>query len=106
MAVMEQLPDALKALKDQAAGNTRVTAVRAEERADSSGERALFIVLVLSDPPGDTWPVDDLWALRAKVREAVAADDSIREPWLVVFEPENPGELDADDVDEIVDVDD
>ncbi len=107
MAVMEQLPDALKSLAGQEAGETKVKTVRAEEREDSSGARALFIVLVLSDPPAqqDTWPVDDLWELRTKVREAVAQSESIGEPWFVVFEPEHPGELDSDDLSESLDAD-
>lgn len=107
MAVMEQIPDALKQLKGQEAGKTRVKAVRAEEREDSSGQCALFIVLVLSDPAKDqdTWPVDDLWGLRSKVRQAVVDAGTIAEPWFVVFEPENQGELDSDDLGELLDAD-
>jgi hypothetical protein len=107
MAVMEQLPDALRALAGQEVGKTRVKAIRVEEREDSSGQRALYIVLVLSDPPAeqDTWPVDDLWALRSKVRTAVATIESITEPWFVMFEPEHPGELDSDDLGEQLDAD-
>jgi hypothetical protein len=107
MAVLEQVPDALKELEGQGAGQTRVKAVRVEERDDSSGQRALYIVLVLSDPPAgqDTWPVDDLWALRSRVRAAVATSESITEPWFVMFEPEHPGELDSGDLSEQLDAD-
>ena len=83
MAVMEQVPDALKELAGQETGQTTVKADTVEEREDSSGERALYIVLTLSDPPRgeDTWPVDDLWALRSKVRVAVR-EESSRSPSL------------------------
>ena len=82
--------------------------IRVEEREDSSGERALYIVLTLSDPPRgeDTWPVDDLWALRSKVRVAVSEESKwITEPWFVMFEPEHPGELDSDDLHEQLNAD-
>jgi hypothetical protein len=107
MAVLERIPDELRRLSGQRVGTTEVKSIRAERREDSSGERALFFVLVLSDPPQDqdTWPVDNLWELRARVQGAVASTD-IEEPWFVVFEPEHPEELDSDDLGEQLDADD
>ena len=74
--------------------------MRVELREDSSDRQALFVVLVLSDPPSglETWPVDDLWALRREVREAVADQvPDLAIPWFVVFEPEHPDLPDAGD---------
>jgi hypothetical protein len=96
-ATVEQLPPALR---DQTAGNTIVRDVRAEMREDSSDRMALFVVLVLANPPEglDHWPVDDLWELRRIVRAAIAERvPDLDVPWYVVFEPEHP---DLDDGDE------
>lgn len=90
MATVERLPPALK---DQSAGATIIKDVRVEVREDSSDAPALFIVLVLSDPPSgmDSWPIDDLWELRRKVREAVAESvPGLDMAWFVTFEPEHP----------------
>ena len=97
MATVERLPPALK---DKSAGATIIKDVRVDVREDSSDRLALFIVLVLSDPPRglETWPVDDIWALRREVRSAVAEKiPDLDMPWFVVFEPEHPELLDEDD---------
>ncbi len=89
-ATVEQLP---LALKDQSAGNTIIRDVRVEMREDSSDRLALFVVLVLGNPPDglDHWPVDDIWNLRRKVRTAIAdRAPNLDVPWYVVFEPEHP----------------
>lgn len=80
----------------------RVTDARTEIEEDPFGDPALVIVLVLADPPDDaeTWPVDDLWALRRIVRDVV---DEVGTPsdvmsWFVSFEsaePSNVGSADA-----------
>lgn len=100
MVVTEKLPDQLR---DRYAGGTLVRDVKVEFRDDSSDQEALFVILVLSDPPAgaDTWPVDDLWELRRLTREAIAditkkLDPQWEMPWFVSFEPQNP-ELLADD---------
>jgi hypothetical protein len=103
-ATVEQLPSALR---DQSAGATIIRDVRAEYREDSSHRLALFIVLVLSDPPSriGTWPVDDLWELRRAVRRAVAERlPDLEMPWFVIFEPEHP-DL-PDDADEALGIED
>jgi hypothetical protein len=94
MAVLEALRPALL---DQHAGQTIVIDLRVEVQPDSSGDDALFVTLVLQDPPsGDgTWPVEDLRALRDLVRGALAEQD-IPMAWYVVFEPAHP-DLDEDD---------
>ena len=93
--VLDQLPPALR---NQQAGATQVRDVRADVREDSSGTSALFVVLVLSDPPGDTWPVEDLWEFRDIARAAVnKVVPDLEMPWFVEFEPENPDALDPDD---------
>jgi hypothetical protein len=74
------------------AGGTVVRDVRVERREDAFGEEALFIVLVLADPPDgvETWPVNDLRTLRRRVREHLSEKVDDRVPWFVVFEPEHP----------------
>jgi len=75
------------------AGDTAVRDVRVEVREDAFGEDALMVILVLSDPPDDqeSWPVDDLRALRRRLREVLAPRlDEIGMPWYVMFEPEHP----------------
>jgi hypothetical protein len=89
-ATVEQLPPALK---DQSAGNTIIRDVRVEMREDSSDRLALFVVLVLANPPDglDHWPVDDLWELRRIVRTAITERiPNLDVPWYVAFEPEHP----------------
>jgi hypothetical protein len=110
MVVAEQLPHELAG---QQAGETQVKDVRVDLREDSSGRPALFIVLVLSEPPKDaeTWPVDDLWQLRRIVRDTKARMEAQAEsardelPWYIVFESENYVSLDDEDIDELLDVD-
>lgn len=106
MAVAERLPDALQ---DQYSGKTRINGVRVDVREDSSERPALFVVLVLSDPPADaeTWPVDDLWGLRRIVRDTMTElePDLPEMPWYVVFESRDHEVLDAGDTDELLDAD-
>jgi len=106
MAVAEQLP---RELTDQSAGKTRIEEVRVEVRQDSSERPALSIVLVLSDPPkgAETWPIDDLWALRRLVRDAMAETEAELNgmPWFVVFESKSHEPLDPEDTAEQLDVD-
>lgn len=101
MVVTEQLPGKLR---DQHAGGTKVRDVKVEFRDDSSEQEALFVVLVLSDPPPgqESWPIDDLWDLRRITRETIAditkrLDPNWEMPWFVSFEPENPELLSDDD---------
>lgn len=103
MATVEKLPDALR---DQTAGDTRVIGARATVGEDSEGRSALFITLVLSDPTGDTWPVDDLWELRRSVQSVIAeVDPALALPWFITFEPESAEQQETDDTSEQVDAD-
>lgn len=80
-------------MKHQTVGHTIVRDIRVEVQPDAFGEDALFIVLVLSDPPAghDSWPIDDLQAMRQGLRERIAPHlDELPLPWFVVFEPEHP----------------
>jgi hypothetical protein len=101
MVVTEQLPEKLR---DRNAGKTLVKDVKVDFREDSSEQEALFVVLVLSDPPAgnESWPIDDLWALRRITQETIADltkrfDPDWEMPWFVSFEPENPELLSEDD---------
>jgi hypothetical protein len=101
MRVTEQLPDKLR---DQYSGRTKIKDVKVDFRDDSSEQQALFVVLVLSDPPAgeESWPIDDLWDLRRITRETIAditrrLDPDWEMPWFVSFEPENPELLFDDD---------
>jgi hypothetical protein len=103
MATVEKLPDALR---DRTAGATRVIEARAHVGEDSEGRTALFVTLVLSNPAGDTWPVDDLWELRRGVQSVIAeVDPDLDLPWFVTFEPENAEQQETDDTREQVDAD-
>lgn len=104
MATVERLPDELE---DRSAGDTRISRVQIRVGEDSLGEPAMFVILTLSDPPNglDTWPVDDIWALRRKVRDAIAkVAPDLELPWFVMFEPEHAEDLEAGDVSGQVDV--
>jgi len=97
MAVLEEIP---LAIKDKAAGATLVRDVRVAVAPDSFGDDALFIILVLSDPPAghDTWPVEDLRELRQFVREYLGSRlTELGMPWFVAFEPEHPDLPEIDD---------
>jgi hypothetical protein len=86
-------------MRDRGAGATFVRDIRVVRRADSSGQDAIFFVLVLSDPPEgqQSWPVDDLRSLRRLVGEIIESlETEIDLPWFVVFEPEHQ-DLDDDD---------
>jgi hypothetical protein len=110
MAVAERLTTELNGSQS---GKTEVRNTRVEFREDSSGDEAVYIILTLANPTAgqQTWPIDDLWALRREVREIKTeaekdAKDIIDFPWFIVFEPEKPSELEDEGLQEIVTVDD
>jgi hypothetical protein len=103
MATVERLPDALR---DRTAGSTRVIAARVRDGEDSEGRPALFVTLVLSDPQGDTWPVDDLWELRRDVQSVISkVNPDLETPWFIAFEPEHAEQQEPDDTREQVEAD-
>jgi hypothetical protein len=99
VATLERINDALID-RGLVVGQTQVIAVRTRLRADPGGDDAIIIKLVLADPPDnlETWPVEDLWAIRemtsAVIRE-VDPDGMV--PWVISFESEDAGDLDTDD---------
>jgi hypothetical protein len=87
MAAIDELRPAMLG---SAAGRTTVHDVRVETHDDSSGDEALFVIIVLGDPPEGTesWPVEDLRFLRSRVRDVLSRLD-LPQRWYVVFEPEH-----------------
>lgn len=99
-AVLEQK------LQGLASGATRILSAKVRHDEDSGGEPALFLELTLTNPaPGEeTWPIDDIWALRRKIGEVVGSVEGIAEPWFIRFHPKDPGELEPSDLDEQLDL--
>lgn len=99
-AVLEEKLQGLKS------GTTRVVSARVQRGEDSEGEPALFLELTLTNPAAgeETWPIDDIWALRRQISDVVASVEEITGPWFIRFQPEDPGELEPTDLDEQLDV--
>ncbi len=98
-----ELEGKLQGLKS---GTTEVLSAKVRHEADSEGEPALFLELTLTNPPPgeETWPIDDIWALRRKVRDVVASIGDVTEPWFIRFYPKDPGELEPSDLEEQLDL--
>jgi hypothetical protein len=95
------------ALRTLAAGNTRVVDARLREDANSVGEDAIFVELVLADPSDVTWPVEEIRELRRRVRDVMTEHREHRPPdypWYISFSPETDDELDPEDAAEAIDV--
>lgn len=88
-------------LRTLAVGGTVVSDVRIRRGEDAEGDAALFVVLVLKNPEGETWPIDDIWELRRIARERISPF-RLDSPWFLELEPEEPDELDPDDIGEQV----
>ena len=85
------------ALKGARVGQTSVRDVRTRIDLNAAGEYGLFVRFVLENPLAETWPIDDLWELRKRVREHLAdRDPGFGMPWYISFEPESE-EWPADD---------
>lgn len=97
------LEEKLQGLKS---GTTEVLSAKVRRGEDSGGEPALFLELTLTNPPPgeETWPTDDIWALRRLVGDVVASIDEVTEPWFIRFYPKDPGELEPSDLDEQLDL--
>ena len=87
-------------------GTTRVLSATIRHQEDSGGEPALFLELTLTNPPPgeETWPTDDICALRRKIRDVVASVGGIIEPWFIRFHPKDPGELEPGDLNEQLEI--
>ncbi len=113
MATVERLQADLvaplrAALTGVAAGDTKVKDALLRFDDDSVGAPALFVELILSNPPAEqgTWPVDDRRDLRRKVREKMSeVAPDLELPWFVTFQPEDAEPLALADRGEQVDVD-
>lgn len=92
-------------LKGLQSGTTRVLSAKVRHDEDSEGEPALFLELTLTNPPPgeETWPTDDIWALRRLIGDVVASIGEV-EPWFIRFSPEDPGELEPSDIEEQLDL--
>jgi hypothetical protein len=93
------------ALVGREVGDTRILGVHAREEEDSDGRPAVFVDLLLTNPPRgrETWPVDDIWTLREIVREAISGL-AVEDPWFIRFAPEEAGELEPEDTKEQIPV--
>jgi len=98
-----ELEGKLQGLKS---GTTEVLSAKVRHEADSEGEPALFLELTLTNPPPgeETWPTDDIWALRKMVGDVVASLGGVTEPWFMRFYPKDPGELEPSDLEEQLDL--
>jgi hypothetical protein len=114
--VLDELPPALKSRADETT-EIPLRDVLMDVRVEDDGRRTIVLTFVLADPPEgmETWPVDELWALRRVAREVVpealakvlekAAKDHGVEPdelpsysWTVEFRPEQMPPIAPDDV--------
>jgi hypothetical protein len=85
------LDEVRPAVHDKRFGATHVIDITVETREDSQGEQALFFTLVLGAPPAgsDSWPLEDLRAVRDLLRGVIGEMD-LPLSWYVAFEPEHP----------------
>jgi hypothetical protein len=107
MAVLDER-EVGNALTNRTAGRTRIVGVRVRYGEDSDGDPALFVKLMLSDPPAgmDTWPVEDVWELRRAVRDVITGlEPQPNVAWFISFVPESAEELEPDDLAGEVEID-
>lgn len=69
-------------------GSVEVRKLTALLSDDADGEIALYVNIVLSDPDGPTWPVDDVQAVRREVR-SLLVEHPPQLPFYVTFRPEH-----------------
>ena len=62
-------------LVDKAFGTVEVAKAWVTTGLDADGDRATFLDLVLKNPVGDTWPVEDMLELRRAVASAASRAD-------------------------------
>lgn len=106
MATAERVEEALR--EPLQIGQTRIVAARVRLGEDWSGEAALLVKLMLSDPPvgRDTWPIEDIMGIRRAIRALVTrADPELKVPWVISFLPESPDELDPEDLQDAIEID-
>lgn len=99
MATVERIGAALRG-RDVAEGQTSVESIEVAPGEDSEGAPALFVIVTLSNPPAgqETWPVDDIWALRRLFRRKILeVDPELEIPWFISFRPADADALDPED---------
>jgi hypothetical protein len=95
------------ALKTLAVRSTRVLDARLREDANSFGEDAIFVELVLTNPSDVTWPVEDIRELRRRVRDVMTEHREHRPPdfpWYISLAPKDPDEFAPEDTAEQIEV--
>lgn len=55
---------------------------------DADGQTAVYLELILSDPTGATWPIEDAQQLRRAIREQLVSEPPGL-PFYVTLRPEN-----------------
>jgi len=95
----DQLDDFASGLIDRDFGTIHVSGATAYLDEDSAGEVGTFFVLVLSDPEGDTWPLDDVFELRRSIRTEALAQN-LSGPFYFEFRPTTPEELASDETEQ------
>lgn len=93
----DQLEDFTAGLVGQVFGATGVARASAYLDEDSVGEVGTFFELVLDDPEGETWPVEDLFDLRRQIREA-ALDAGLSGPFYFDLTADGPEDIAEDEV--------
>ncbi len=81
---VEQLLEA--AVGGRRFGSVEVRKLSALLSDDADGEMALYVNVVLSNPDGPTWPVDDVQALRREIRTLLVEHPPLL-PFYVTFRP-------------------
>jgi hypothetical protein len=83
-------------VRELAAGGLRVKGVDFRVGEDSEGNDALFVDVVLPDPAGETWPVDDVLELHRRIDDA-AVELGVPVPWIVMPRQETREDYDPAD---------
>jgi hypothetical protein len=92
----ETLDKFRKRVSGLAAGGLRVQDVDFRVDEDSEGNDALFVDVVLPDPAGETWPIDDVLELHRLIDDA-AIDVRVPIRWIVMPRQETREDYDPAD---------
>jgi hypothetical protein len=105
MAVADRFRGALAEQQHVEVGETQVETIRVRLGDDANGDEALFLTVILSDPPKghDTWPGEHIWELRRITRD-IYAKTGLQIPIVISFTrkrgagvpDESIGEVDID----------
>ncbi len=96
----QAMHDVADSFLDQVVGRSfgSVTVVRVQSflDEDNAGELATYLTLFLNDPPGETWPVDDIYGLKRTLRRE-AREEGLEGPLYFDLRPLTPDVLYEDD---------